>query len=60
MISWIKDNMILGLSNLVMQLKKDLMQQFDCDDCGHLEEYFGNKIEYVGNDAIQCVQTVLI
>jgi hypothetical protein len=52
MISWINDNMILGPSNLVMQLKKDLMQQFDCDDCGHLEEYVGNKIEYVGNDAI--------
>ena len=52
MISWINDDMIPGPSHLVMQLKKDLMQQFDCDDCGCLEEYVGNKIEYVGNDAI--------
>ncbi len=52
--------MILRSSNLVMQLKKDLMQQFDCDDCRHLEEYVGNKIEYVGDDAIQFVQTVLM
>jgi hypothetical protein len=37
MISWINNNMILGPSNLVMQLKKDFMQQFDCDDCEHLE-----------------------
>jgi hypothetical protein len=60
MISWINDNIILGPKDLVMQLKKDLMQQFDCDDCGHLEEYVGNKIEYVGNDTIQFVQTVLM
>jgi hypothetical protein len=52
MILWINDNMIPGPSDLVMQLKSNLMQQFDCDDCGHLEEYVGNKIEYVGDDAI--------
>jgi hypothetical protein len=60
MISWINDSMILGPSDLVMQLKMDSMQQFDCDDCGHLEEYVGNKIEYVGDDTIQFVQTVLM
>ncbi len=36
MISWIDDNMLLGPSDLVMQLKKELMEQFDCDDCGCL------------------------
>jgi hypothetical protein len=60
MISWIDDNMILGPSNLVMQLKSNLMQQFNCDNYGHLEEYVSNKIEYVGNDAIQFVQSVLM
>ena len=60
MISWIDDNMILGPSDLVMQLKSDLMKLFDCDDCGKLEEYVGNKIEYVGDDAIRLVQTVLM
>ncbi len=41
-------------------MKSDLMKQFDCDDCGKLEEYVGNKIEYVGEDAIRFVQTVLM
>ncbi len=52
MISWIDDNMILGPEDLVMQVKANLMKQFECDDCGHLEEYVGNKIKYVGEDAI--------
>ncbi len=60
MISWIDDNMILGPEDLVMQVKADLMKQFECDDCGRLEEYVGNKINYVGDDAIQFVQTVLL
>ena len=59
MISWINDNMILGPSDLVMKLKKELMKQFECDDCGELTEYIGNKIERVGEDAIRLVQTVL-
>ncbi len=60
MISWIDDNMILGPSNLVMQIKNDLMKQFECYDCGHLEEYVGNKIDYIGKDAIQFTQNVLM
>ncbi len=60
MISWINDNMILGPSNLVMQIKNDLMKQFECDNCGHLEEYVGNKINYIGKDAIQFTQNVLM
>jgi hypothetical protein len=52
MISWINDNIILGPTDLVMQVKADLMKQFECNDCGPLEEYIGNKIEYVQNDMI--------
>jgi hypothetical protein len=59
MMSWIHDNMIVGLSDLVMKLKKDLMKQFECDDCGELTEYIGNKIKCVGEDVIGLVQTVL-
>ncbi len=55
MISWMDDNMIVGPSNLVMKLKKELMKQFECDDCGELTEYIGNKIECVGEDAIRLV-----
>jgi hypothetical protein len=35
------------------------MKQFKCNDSGVLTEYIGNKIEHVGEDAIQLVQTVL-
>ncbi len=60
MISWLDNNMILGPEDLVMQVKADLMKQFECDDCGRLEEYVGNKIDYVGDDAIRFIQTVLL
>jgi hypothetical protein len=59
MISWIDDNMIVGPSDLVLKLKSDLMELFECDDCGGLTEYIGNKIERVGEDAIRLVPTVL-
>ncbi len=60
MISWIDDNMIIGPTDMVMKLKSDLMKEFECDDCGELNEYIGNKIKYVGEDAIHFVQTVLV
>jgi hypothetical protein len=47
MISWMDNNMILGPEDLVMQVKANLMNQFECNDCGHLEEYVGSKIKYV-------------
>ncbi len=59
LISWINDNMIVGPSDLVLKLKSNLMEQFECDNRGALTEYIGNKIEHVGEDAIQLVQTVL-
>ncbi len=52
MISWIDDNINPGPSDLVMRIKNDLMKQFECDDCGCLKEYVGNKIDYTGKDAI--------
>jgi hypothetical protein len=60
LISWIDDNMILGPSDLVMQIKNDLMKQFECNDCGRLEEYVGNKIDYIGKDAIRFTQNMLM
>ncbi len=55
MISWINDNMIVGPTDLVLKLKSELMMQFKCDNCGALTEYIGNKIEYMGKDAIKMV-----
>ncbi len=59
MISWIDDSMIVGPSDLVLKFKSNLVEQFECTDCGVLKEYIGDKIERVGEDAIQLVQTVL-
>ncbi len=58
-ISWINDNIIVGPTDLVLKLKNDLRTQFECDECGALTEYIGNKIEYVGKNAIKMVQTFL-
>jgi hypothetical protein len=58
-ISWIEDNMIVGPSDLVLKLESNLMEQFKCNDCGVLTEYIGNKIERIGEDAMQLIQTVL-
>jgi hypothetical protein len=57
MISWINDNMIVGPTDLFLKLKSKLVMQFECDNCGALTEYIGNKIKYVGKDAIRMVQT---
>jgi hypothetical protein len=59
MISWIDDNMIVGPSDLVLMLKSDFMEQFECNDCGVPTEYIGNNIECVSEGAIRLVQTVL-
>jgi hypothetical protein len=59
MISWINDNMIVGPSDLVLKLKSNIMEQFKWNDCGVLIEYIEIKIECVGENAIQLVQTVL-
>jgi hypothetical protein len=59
MILWIDDNMIDGPSDLVLKLKNKLIEQFECNNCGVLTEYNRNKIECIGEDAFQLVQTVL-
>jgi hypothetical protein len=43
-----------------MQIKNDLMKQFECDDCGRLKEYVGNKIDYIGKDSIRFTQNLLM
>ncbi len=45
MISWIDDNAIVGKESDVMDLKKALMDQFECEDCGPMDEYVGCTIE---------------
>ena len=41
MMSWIDNNAIVGKEQDVLDLKKLLMRQFECDDCGPMNEYLG-------------------
>jgi hypothetical protein len=43
-VSWINDNLIIGSKQAVEKAKKNLMERFDCKECGDLEEYVGCKI----------------
>ena len=45
MMSWINDNAIVRQESDVMELKKALMNQFECEDCGPMDEYEGCTIE---------------
>ncbi len=44
-VSWIEDNLIIGPKKAVEKTKKDLMERFDCKDCGDIKEYVRCKIE---------------
>jgi hypothetical protein len=37
-LSWIDDNLIIGSKKAVEKAKKELMERFDCKDCGDFEE----------------------
>jgi hypothetical protein len=41
---WIDNNLIIGSNKAVEKTKKDIMERFDCYDCGDIEEYLGCKI----------------
>jgi hypothetical protein len=45
MMSWIDDNAIVGKGSDVVDLKKALMDQIECEDCGPMDEYVGCTIE---------------
>jgi hypothetical protein len=44
----------------VIVVKADLMKQFKWDNCSHLKENVGNKIDYIGGNASRFVHTVLL
>jgi len=53
MMSWIDDNAIVGQESDVMELKKDRMNQFECEDCGPMDEYVGCMIEKLDTGGIK-------
>jgi hypothetical protein len=42
-VPWIADNLKIGSKKMVEKTKKDIMERFDCEDCGDIEEYVGCK-----------------
>jgi hypothetical protein len=40
-VSLIDDNLIIGSKKAVEKTKKELMERFDCRDCGDFEQYVG-------------------
>ncbi len=60
MMSWIDDNAIVGQESNGMELKKDLMNQFECKDCGPMDEYVGCTIEKLETGGVKFRQKVLL
>jgi hypothetical protein len=60
MISWIDDNAIVGQESNVMELKQALMNQFECKDCGSMDEYVGCTIEKLKTGGVKFRQKVLL
>jgi hypothetical protein len=60
MMSWIDDNAIVGQESDVMELKKARMNQFECEDCGPMDEYVGCTIEKLKTGGVKFRQKVLL
>jgi hypothetical protein len=67
MMSWINDNAIVGQESVgqesnIMELKKALMNQFECKDCGPMDEYVGVgcMIEKLKTGGVKFRQNVLL
>ena len=44
-VSWIDDNLFIGTKAGVAEVKAKFMEQFDCTECGDLDEYVGLKLQ---------------
>ncbi len=51
--------MIIGPKKAAEKIKKDLIERFDCKDCGDIKEYVGCKIERTKN-SLKFTQPVLM
>ncbi len=60
MMSWIDDNAIVGQESDVIDLKKTLINQFECKECGPMDEYVGCTIEKLETGGIKLWQKVLL
>ena len=60
MLLWIDDNAIVGYEKEMLDLKKELVTQFECDDCGKMDEYVGCTIKRLDSGGIKFLQKVLV
>jgi hypothetical protein len=60
MMSWINDNAIVGQESNVVDLKKALMNQFKCKDCGPMDEYVGCTIAKLETRGFKSQQKLLL
>jgi hypothetical protein len=58
-LTWIDDCIIIGSKDVVDREKKKMMQLFECDDVGPMEEYVGNKID-IREKTMKLTQPVLL
>jgi hypothetical protein len=58
-VSWIDDSLIIGFKKEFEKTKKDIMERFECKDCGDIEEYMGCKIVRTKN-LLKFTQPVLM
>ena len=52
--------MIIGSPEVVTRTKKELTTYFECEDCGEMEEYMGNKLTSLEEGGPIFAQDVLI
>jgi hypothetical protein len=60
MMSWVNNDVIIGQESDMLDLKKELMKQFKCDNCGPMNEYVGCMIEKRKSGGIKFLQKVLL
>ena len=59
-VSWIDDNLIIGNGANMKNIKHELMERFDCEDCGVFDELLGCKITSLESGRVKFTQDVLL
>jgi hypothetical protein len=60
MLLWIDDTALVGYKKDFLNVKQDLMNHFDCEDCGRMGKYVGCTIQKLETGGIKFLQKVLV
>ena len=58
-VSWIDDNLFCRSKENVANIKQELIEWFNCEDCGEFDKFL-SKITKLGNGTMKITQPVLI